>query len=163
MCLGHAEQCGGRADAAALLLPLAPQVMQGLLGALLAPSPLARVSKVTIVLAGLASLTLQGSEPQLATGVGSMGAAMLQWLSSALDGIPRGSGNRPLKSAYHKNLILSLALHVDGLKARHVQGPVWMGRDLSLWTCSHGRLPNCMPHRHVIAVQSSTCETWKQT
>lgn len=93
--LGRAEQCRGRAEATALLLPWGPQMMQGLVGALMAPSPLARVSKVTAVLAALASLTPQGSMQQIATGVGSMGAVMLQWLSLTLNGLP--PGERPMQ------------------------------------------------------------------
>lgn len=72
-------------DRAALLLAAAPQVLQGLVGALLAPSPLARVFKVTSVLASLAALQLPPSQ-----GGSSMVELMLGWLSANLDGLTAG-------------------------------------------------------------------------
>ena len=84
--LCHAGRCSERPEAIAqLLLPLAQLVVQGLVRALLAPSPLVRVHKVTTILASLACLQVSGQqdlpEPEL---------ALLQWLSSALDSVLPG-------------------------------------------------------------------------
>ena len=80
------ERTAITADAAQqLLLASGPQVMQGLVGALLAPSPLTRVFKVTSVLESLASTRLQ---PDVHSG--RTAELVLQWLSFSLEQLPAG-------------------------------------------------------------------------
>lgn len=78
----------GPTGSAVLLLEAGPQMLQGLVGALLAPSPLARVFKVTSILASLAALP-PPSSPAVPAST-SMPALVLHWLATALDHLPAG-------------------------------------------------------------------------